>query len=500
MKKILVIAIACILLLSSMLMAGGSSLQKEQKTPTNEITKLQLKETIQEKLSGLGLLGILKTFLEKIRSIFSQNPIEDPAVIQLYAGQNIDVGEVQIWNDDTNIYVKYIIDAADWCMTETHVHIGMTEDDFPMTKTGNPQVGHFDYQATHDCVTTYMYTIPLANLGDWDCDQVVYIATHAVVIQKEESCDTIVSDTSVDWSADGMIWYDAVECWVHTSWADITGAPWIWRTVNTDVIWEYDNVPDGGWYFKKEFDVTGTPISADISINADNTYELYVNGVMIGSEGSMNKDGPDFHEWGTIDNYSLSNIVTGANTILVRALNFFRTGSSTSNPAGLAFKAEVCSEIIYAEETAWGDGPNFPGKNWATYFAYTITCNGGNGDCQEETAFGGETAGGGTQGWWFYFDTAGADTQTIWAGQTIDVGEVYVGPDVGGWVSITIDLQDGWDLQEVSEPVKIEGYNYGDLPTDRPNAGWFTYKGTDLEWSVPAFDCYVIHLDVQLCP
>ncbi len=32
-------------------------------------------------------------------------------------------------------------------------------------------------------------------------------------------------------------------------------------------------------------------------------------------------------------------------------------------------------------ETAWGDGPDFPGRNWATYFTYIVQlCNGGGAE------------------------------------------------------------------------------------------------------------------------
>jgi len=117
------------------------------------------------------------------------------------------------------------------------------------------------------------------------------------------------------------------------------------------------------------------------------------------------------------------------------------------------------------------------------------------GDCQEETAFGGNTSGGGQPPWWFYFDTDVSSTQTIWAGQTINVGTIeYTG------TQLIITLTGGWELQNVPESVKIQGYDDDDLPTSRPPAGQFTtYKGTDLTVTVPPFDNYVIHLDVQLC-
>jgi len=318
---------------------------------------------------------------------------DDPFVTDLMAGQHTDVGEVKVWNDDTNLYVQYVLDDP-WVMTGSHLYVGKSDPAlFPSTP------GQFPYSpdmnkspspgASYD-EATMTYTIPLDEIYEYTfvgksqgkglnttgepgvepCND-VYIAAHADVVQKIEECMDVVSDASVEWSADGASWNPAVACWVHSSWNDIAGATWIWRTEYTDIVWEYDNVPEGGWYFKKEFTIPGEPVSGEIVINTDNAYRLSLNGVYVGGEGSMDKDGPDYHEWATIDTFDLTNLNSGANTIEVRALNFFRTGSSTSNPAGLAFSAEVCYEDIIAEETAWGQGDPF-GTNWAMYFKYHI--------------------------------------------------------------------------------------------------------------------------------
>ena len=124
----------------------------------------------------------------------------------------------------------------------------------------------------------------------------------------------------------------------------------------------------------------------------------------------------------------------------------------------------------------------------------------GNGNGNEETAFGGDTAVNVNSpgAWWYYFDTSGSAAQTIWAGQTIDVGTVTVSEPDEGNVTIEINLDSGWELQAGSETVKIQGYAQGELPGSRPAAGLFTdYKGTSLTVTVPENDIYVIHLDVQ---
>jgi hypothetical protein len=117
-------------------------------------------------------------------------------------------------------------------------------------------------------------------------------------------------------------------------------------------------------------------------------------------------------------------------------------------------------------------------------------------DCGEETAFGGNTAGGGPA-WWFYFDTTGPATQDIYAGQK-KVDGTSVTYSNG---KITIVLGDKMHLQDVKDPVKIQGYDAGKLPSRRPAAGRFsTYKGSDLvDISVGDYHFFVIHIDAEVC-
>ncbi len=120
-------------------------------------------------------------------------------------------------------------------------------------------------------------------------------------------------------------------------------------------------------------------------------------------------------------------------------------------------------------------------------------------DCQEETAWGGNTGVnvGEPGAWWYYFDIDGCPTQDIIAGQHHTAGTLTISECENGEVTITIDLTGGWELQDVEEPVKIEGYD--SIPTSRPGPGGFTYKGDELEISFGCHQYYAIHLDVQNC-
>ncbi|MDX9942500.1 MAG: hypothetical protein RBS53_09780 [Bacteroidales bacterium] len=112
-----------------------------------------------------------------------------------------------------------------------------------------------------------------------------------------------------------------------------------------------------------------------------------------------------------------------------------------------------------------------------------------------ETAFAGSDAGGGAA-WWYYFDNTGDGTHPIYAGQQLIEGAYAQYADG----VLTIVPGPNMAMQDVAEAVKIQGYNEGELPTERPAAGLFTtYKGNDLVIELDYYPYYVIHLSVMVC-
>ncbi|MFW9772026.1 MAG: hypothetical protein ACFFEO_07665 [Candidatus Thorarchaeota archaeon] len=328
--------------------------------------------------------------------VFAITPIvahteDSPFMTDLIAGGGnpesaIDVGDVLVWNDGEFLYVKYqTID--DWYLVETHLAVNTTLEGIPQTKPnkqgkggGNPIPGHFKWKREY--YPPEQEDLFVIDLDGWNINTELYIAAHAEVIHIASICEMIVSDSDVVWEDLSNIWQPAVLCWTHGSWPSITGASWIWRTEFTDPAWEYANVPqysvlpdEYGWLFKKDFILPDTAhnIIGTMAITTDNSYKLWVNEIDVGGDGTMHKDGPGSHEWETIETYDISDkLVSGENNISIRALNYFGSGSSSSNPAGLIFKASICYDYIDMEESAWGAGFDFPGKNWATYFTYTV--------------------------------------------------------------------------------------------------------------------------------
>jgi hypothetical protein len=88
----------------------------------------------------------------------------DPYHVDLIAdgGEDggLDVGDVLVWNDADNIYVKYLMVDADWCLSNTSLEIARTLEEIPQVK-GNPQVGLFTWKAELGFLPEYTEAIPL---------------------------------------------------------------------------------------------------------------------------------------------------------------------------------------------------------------------------------------------------------------------------------------------------------------------------------------------------
>lgn len=185
---------------------------------------------------------------------------------------------------------------------------------------------------------------------------------------------TISSNESMEWSADGVNWYPAYATWVHPIWSTIPGATWMWRTPQTNPVEEYNNVPNGGWYFRQSFEIprcfSNEVIPGTITSAVDNSYEMYFNGNLVETRGSMNKDGPDsWYHWVANTSSNLSGLVVGENTISFRAMNHYSFGSYQTNPAGLIFQLNIdydpqqCAPNLICENSIEEAGYQWQGVN-----------------------------------------------------------------------------------------------------------------------------------------
>jgi hypothetical protein len=103
--------------------------------------------------------------------------VVDTTTTTLWAGQNINAGTVKVWNDQTDLYVRYNT-AAGWSITETHLAVATSLAGIPQTRNGNPIPGRFPYSNVHNpAVTEFTYTVAL---GDLEPGDELYIAAHCV--------------------------------------------------------------------------------------------------------------------------------------------------------------------------------------------------------------------------------------------------------------------------------------------------------------------------------
>jgi hypothetical protein len=134
------------------------------------------------------------------------------AVVDLIAGQNQDVGQVEIRgvNNDDDPYVDevtvvYSLDSTNnYYFSEAHVHLATSVDQIPRTKNGNPIPGLFAYHSSDPGVVisadlkTITFTIDV-NDRDWVCGQDVIVAAHASVYQ--QSAEGGIVNTETAWGA-----------------------------------------------------------------------------------------------------------------------------------------------------------------------------------------------------------------------------------------------------------------------------------------------------------
>jgi len=174
-------------------------------------------------LSGclLSNVGQVPTSEQSGITYLTKHTEEEPFESILWAGQDIEVGTVSVWNDDVELRVTYNTTGG-WVLTETHLAVATALVDIPQ-KNGNPIPGKFPYQCCYDgsewvflikddgalgatcdadgntnaTLTEVEYIIPLSEIGDGvDCEELLYIAAHASLLNLDNIIG-YVPDTGV---------------------------------------------------------------------------------------------------------------------------------------------------------------------------------------------------------------------------------------------------------------------------------------------------------------
>ena len=311
----------------------------------------------------------------------------------------MDVGDVLVWNDGDTLYVKYVITETEWCITETHLQVAMLPGDIPQ-KNDNPIPGKFEENDEHDCVQEVLYTYDLTARG-WNIDDELSIAAHAAVADIFGNIDANLDNfaanlpeqvtMSVQYPYSGGLAYFPV--------TTITGDPLTgiyegWCVDTDNVIYQNTNYTANVYSSYEELPagLVESPENLDLANWIIN--QGFVGQPSSGCSGNYTYGDVQRAIWALIkDQQSTSGIGPWSQCRVDEILAAAYTNGEgfvpecgdqvavVLEPVGgqqVITIAQVtlvgitgeCIPVQY--ETAWGAGIDFPGKNWATYFTYTV--------------------------------------------------------------------------------------------------------------------------------
>ncbi len=115
----------------------------------------------------------------------------------------------------------------------------------------------------------------------------------------------------------------------------IDNASWIWGDMQTDVS-----------EFRLEFTIDSPPTAASMLITADNGYELYVNGTMVGYD-----IGPGSDVWGSVERWNIADrLAPGRNVLGIRGICL---GGSRGVVAALRVDTEGAEPFELVTDSTW---------------------------------------------------------------------------------------------------------------------------------------------------
>jgi|PlaIllAssembly_1097288.scaffolds.fasta_scaffold80791_1 hypothetical protein len=325
---------------------------------------------------------------------------ENPLVTPLLAGQDgLDVGDVLIWNDATNIYVKYVVTDPSWCLSQTHLEVQQSFSNIPQTKKFNPIPGKFYYGDQLDCAFEQLYTVPLNGAPG----TTLYIAAHSVL-------QTLIGYTDPKLDALAAALPELVTMSIKDPYVGapayfptvtITGEPltgayegWCVDTdlpITQDVLYtanvfsSYETLPAGVVEFPENLDLINWITNQNFVGKPSSCQPLlptYTYGDVQRAIWTLIEDTNSTLSLGPYSRCHVDEIVAAA----------YANGEGfvpgCNDLVGIIFQPIDASQIIIAQatfagvgvpcdpifeyETAWGDGFDFSGDNWATYFTYIV--------------------------------------------------------------------------------------------------------------------------------
>jgi len=334
----------------------------------------------------------------------SAHTAEEPYTTDLLAGQYTDVGDVLVWNDDATLYVKYDVTDADWCITETHLQVSTSLDAIPQKK-GNPIPGHFEINESHDpCISEKEYVYDIS----WAVGTELFVAAHAVVGTQagfeDPNLDNFAAalpdqvTMSVTYPfANGPAYFPTTTVSGGTV-LDGTYEGWcvdteheIYENVGytANVYSSYEELPAGVVDRPENLDLVNWVINQGfVGKVSPGGFGTYTYGDVQRAIWELIDDGQSASGLGSWDGRRVTEIVMAAQTngegfipgcddYVAVLLQPVGEGDVTTNQVITVAQVTFASVgipcvPIFEYETAWGDGADFLGKNWATYFIYTV--------------------------------------------------------------------------------------------------------------------------------
>ena len=302
----------------------------------------------------------------------------------LYAGQNILVGDVTVSESGGLYTITYNITNSGYCLTSTHLSVVENPEDFPMGGGGNPKNGHFEYSKSHDCVSSYSYEVPTSRGS--------YIAAHAVVNCVEDTGDVTtalalpgqvdvcvtskgVSDSYFEIEiAAGNSLSGSMDAWCVDQDASLKKG----ECFTGDVYSSYGDLPAGKFEKPQNFGAVNWLLNQGfIGTQASPELGNYTFGDIQIATWTLVDDSicRECLHTGPYDPARIEMLVAMSleNKSFIPGCdeNILIIIVPTDGKQSIAISIPVvCNEIGDCDETAWGDGCGFPGNNWATYFHY----------------------------------------------------------------------------------------------------------------------------------
>jgi len=323
----------------------------------------------------------------------------EPYETDLIAGQYYDAGDVLVWNDGDNLFVKFVAEE-DWQIKETHLHVAESLEGIPQVN-GNPPPGQFDYKQEHDpAVTEFCYEIE----NIWDVDDELFIAAHAEVCEEtteggleevQEMLPEIVTASAVHAISIGHLYSYFVVTISGGTYLDGTHNGWCvslaslmtdYQSFNAKVFSSYESIPAGLIDYPENLDLVNWILNQDyVGETSPGGYGTYTYGDIQRAIWELVEDQQSSLYLGDWNINRANEIVTDAISygegfipdcnevfaVILVPIDIFGQKDLSLGQICI-IPVPIPCETEWGCETAWGDGADFPGSNWAMYFTYII--------------------------------------------------------------------------------------------------------------------------------